>query len=284
MALPRRRAGFTLIEMLAVVLIIGLLAAVIAPRFMGRTEEAKQTQAAVQIKQLRAALDQFHMDNGFYPSTCQGLEALVKRPEIGSPGPVGSILRVHPARSARSLRPLLPGRRRGAGGRRLRRRRSLVGPEPIPEPTLKRRRGGFTLLELMAVLVLLALAASLVLLQFDFSSVRSRQDVGRITAFLRARQAAALRTGVSRRARIEPDPLTISVPEPGREDPLAITLSGWSLLRPRSSVAVDLTPSGARASRALVLRNDVGQRVLLRPHRLFVFKPDWTSGEAAGDA
>lgn len=75
--------GFTLIEMLAVVMIIGLLAAVIAPRFMGRTEEAKQTQAAVQIKQLKAALDQFHMDNGFYPSTRQGLEALVSEPKVG---------------------------------------------------------------------------------------------------------------------------------------------------------------------------------------------------------
>lgn len=77
------RGGFTLIEMLAVVMIIGLLAAVIAPRFMGRTEEAKQTQAAVQIKQLNAALDQFHMDNGFYPSTRQGLKALVKKPKVG---------------------------------------------------------------------------------------------------------------------------------------------------------------------------------------------------------
>lgn len=75
--------GFTLIEMLAVILIIGLLAAVIAPRFIGRTEEAKQTQAAVQIKQLQSALDQYKMDNGFYPSTRQGLQALVEKPEIG---------------------------------------------------------------------------------------------------------------------------------------------------------------------------------------------------------
>lgn len=69
--------------MLAVIFIIGLLAAIIAPRFMGRTEEAKQTQAAVQIKQLQTALDQYKMDHGFYPSTQQGLKALVDKPQVG---------------------------------------------------------------------------------------------------------------------------------------------------------------------------------------------------------
>ncbi len=75
--------GFTLIEILAVMFIIGLLATIIGVRFIGRTEKAKQTQAAMQIKQLQSALDQFHMDNGFYPSTEQGLKALVEKPQSG---------------------------------------------------------------------------------------------------------------------------------------------------------------------------------------------------------
>lgn len=79
----KQQHGFTLIEMIAVIFIIGLIVAVVAPRFIGRTEEAKQTQAAMQIKNLRTALDQFKMDQGFYPSTRQGLEALVEEPETG---------------------------------------------------------------------------------------------------------------------------------------------------------------------------------------------------------
>lgn len=75
--------GFTLIELMVVIVIIGILAAYIAPRFIGRTEEAKVSAAKAQIKSFEIALKMFRLDNGFYPSTEQGLEALVTKPTAG---------------------------------------------------------------------------------------------------------------------------------------------------------------------------------------------------------
>jgi len=79
----RDRAGFTLIEIMVVIVILGLLAALVVPKLVGRTEEAKKTQSRVQIKSLQQALELFKLDNGFYPTTEQGLEALVRIPEGG---------------------------------------------------------------------------------------------------------------------------------------------------------------------------------------------------------
>jgi general secretion pathway protein G len=78
----RRRTAFTLVEVLVVVVIIGLLAGLVVPRVVGRGEEAKRTAAQVQIRQLGQALDLFKLDNGFYPTTDQGLEALLTRPSL----------------------------------------------------------------------------------------------------------------------------------------------------------------------------------------------------------
>lgn len=75
--------GFTLIEVMVVVMILGILAAIIAPRLIGRTDDAKVTQARVQIKNFETSLKLFRMDNGFYPSTDQGLEALITKPATG---------------------------------------------------------------------------------------------------------------------------------------------------------------------------------------------------------
>ena len=77
------RAGFTLIEIMVVIVLLGLLAALVVPKLGGRTEEAKKTQTRVQIKSLQQAMELFKLDNGFYPSTDQGLEALVRMPEGG---------------------------------------------------------------------------------------------------------------------------------------------------------------------------------------------------------
>jgi general secretion pathway protein G len=79
----RDRAGYTLIEIMVVIVILGLLAALVVPKLIGRTEEAKKTQARVQIKNIEQALGLFKLDNGFYPDTGQGLEALVRIPEAG---------------------------------------------------------------------------------------------------------------------------------------------------------------------------------------------------------
>jgi general secretion pathway protein G len=79
----QRQQGFTLIEIIIVVFILSLLAAVVVPRLMGRTDEARVTEAKVQIRNLETALKLFKLDNGFYPSTEQGLEALVEEPTVG---------------------------------------------------------------------------------------------------------------------------------------------------------------------------------------------------------
>jgi general secretion pathway protein G len=75
--------GFTLLEVIVVVFILSLLAAIVAPRFMGRTEDAKIAEAKVQIKNFETALKLFKLDNGFYPTTEQGLEALIEKPSVG---------------------------------------------------------------------------------------------------------------------------------------------------------------------------------------------------------
>lgn len=72
--------GFTLIEVMVVVVILAILAGIIVPRIMGRPEEAKRTKAQVDIKGIEQALNLYKLDNGFYPTTEQGLEALVKKP------------------------------------------------------------------------------------------------------------------------------------------------------------------------------------------------------------
>ncbi len=73
-------AGFTLIEVIVVVLILGLLASIVVPRIVGRTDVAKRTAATVTIRELENALKLYRADNGFYPTTDQGLEALVTAP------------------------------------------------------------------------------------------------------------------------------------------------------------------------------------------------------------
>jgi len=75
--------GFTLIEIMVVVVILGILAGIVVPRLLERPEEARRTKAAVQIRSLEEALGLFKLDNGFYPATEQGLKALVEKPSTG---------------------------------------------------------------------------------------------------------------------------------------------------------------------------------------------------------
>ena len=74
------KAGFTLIEIMAVVLIIGLLTAVVGTAIFGQIDRARVTTAKTQMKNIEAALDFYRMDNGKYPTTEQGLDALVHQP------------------------------------------------------------------------------------------------------------------------------------------------------------------------------------------------------------
>lgn len=79
-----RIQGFTLIEIIVVVVIIGLLAAVIAPNIFGQVEEARIKKSLSDLRALESALNLYRLDNFNYPSTDQGLQALVTKPS-GSP-------------------------------------------------------------------------------------------------------------------------------------------------------------------------------------------------------
>src|SRR5665647_866363 len=79
-----RQAGFTLIELMVVIIILGVLAGLIIPRVMGRPDEARQAKAKMQIESLESALKLYKLDNGSYPTTEQGLKALVEAPTIGT--------------------------------------------------------------------------------------------------------------------------------------------------------------------------------------------------------
>ena len=83
----RRRKGFTLIEIMVVVVIIGLLSALVGPRLMGQSDTAKRKTTETQIAQIEQTLGLFYLDNGFYPNTNQGLEALISKP-TGQPEPL----------------------------------------------------------------------------------------------------------------------------------------------------------------------------------------------------
>jgi len=81
MLISRRESGFTLIEIMVVLVIIAIMTALIAPNIMGKVDEARVTAAKQDIRTLETALDFFQMENFRYPTTDMGLEALVKKPE-----------------------------------------------------------------------------------------------------------------------------------------------------------------------------------------------------------
>ena len=78
----RHAGGFTLIEIMVVITILGILAALIVPRVVGRTDDARIAAARQDIASLRQALELYRLDNGAYPSTEQGLKALLSKPTI----------------------------------------------------------------------------------------------------------------------------------------------------------------------------------------------------------
>jgi general secretion pathway protein G len=79
----KNRAGFTLIEIMVVIVILAMLAALVGPKLIGRTDDAKIQTTRTQIGSLETALKLYKLDNGTYPSTEQGLNALVSKPTVG---------------------------------------------------------------------------------------------------------------------------------------------------------------------------------------------------------
>jgi general secretion pathway protein G len=77
------RRAFTLLEIIVVIIVLALLAGLVAPQIFGRVGEARGTTARTQIELLSTALDSYRLDNGSYPSTEQGLQALREKPSRG---------------------------------------------------------------------------------------------------------------------------------------------------------------------------------------------------------
>lgn len=77
----RQKRGFTLVELLLVLVILATLAAIVIPKFAGRSEQAKVTAAKTQISTLGTALDAFEVDMGYYPSSSDGLQVLQVQPK-----------------------------------------------------------------------------------------------------------------------------------------------------------------------------------------------------------
>lgn len=75
-----RNSGFTLIEMLLVLVILATLAAIVVPKFSGRTQQAKITAAQAQISNFETVLEAFEVDNGYYPNGSEGLQDLIDQP------------------------------------------------------------------------------------------------------------------------------------------------------------------------------------------------------------
>ncbi len=76
----RNQKGFSLIEIMVVVVILGILAALVVPKIISRPDEARVVKARQDTLAIQSALDLYKLDNGFYPTTDQGLQALVEKP------------------------------------------------------------------------------------------------------------------------------------------------------------------------------------------------------------
>ena len=82
-SLPGICSGFTLIEIMVVIVIMGIMAAMVVPKLMGRTDDARVAAAMYDIATLKKTLDMYKLDNNRYPTTVQGLQALLVKPTVG---------------------------------------------------------------------------------------------------------------------------------------------------------------------------------------------------------
>ncbi len=92
--MKKKQQGFTIIELMIVVVILGVLATMIIPKILHRPDQAKQTKAKIDIKQIESALASFRIDTGRFPTTSEGLEVLVKDTGIKDYAPGGYLEKV----------------------------------------------------------------------------------------------------------------------------------------------------------------------------------------------
>ena len=88
------KKGFTLLELMIVIVILGILATIVMPRIMGRPEQARRTKAVAEISQIEGALHMFKLDTGRFPSTAEGLDALVNDPGVENYKPDGYLNKI----------------------------------------------------------------------------------------------------------------------------------------------------------------------------------------------
>ncbi len=91
--MPNKMNGFTLIEVMVVVVILGILAAVIIPNVVGKDEQARRTLSQTSLSNVANALEMYRLDNHKYPTTQEGLEALVNKPASAKVFPQGGYLK-----------------------------------------------------------------------------------------------------------------------------------------------------------------------------------------------
>ena len=193
--------GFTLVEMLVVITIIGLIMALVGPRVLNYLSESKVKAAKIQIESFSSALDLFYLDNGRYPTSSEGLPALVQRPANSRPGTAptsrpGRCRRI-PGVDLTSIgrqritRPMKLLRTAQADNRGTPPRRSRA---PRNSRAMK-RAAGFTLIEVVCVLAIIALLASLVLPAIPRATSRARLEAYavEVAATLTADRNAAIR-------------------------------------------------------------------------------------------
>ena len=213
----RRRQGFTLIEVMVVVVILGILAAVVVPRIMDRPDEARIVKAKNDIRVLQTQLALYRMDNFNYPTTDQGLEALVVKTRVAAGTakmesrwlsgavagrPLGTPLSISQPRREIRDRFIFAGGRRSARRRRSGCTASAAGTSTADPAVGGRRRPttGFTLLEVLLVLALIGIISSFAWLNIDSSPAVERlaAEAERLAALVEQQRFEATLTGEQR--------------------------------------------------------------------------------------
>ena len=207
---PRER-GMTLIEILVVLMLIGVVLGIVGSNYLGKSEQAKAKAAKIEIEQIAQSLDLFKLELGRYPTTQEGLQALITAPpglanwngpywkkSTAAEGPVVARIQVRGAGHARRVRHHF-ARRRWRGRRRGRQQghHELVTAAAVTAPratSCGSRTRGVTLLELLIVLAMMAIVAGFVIPMFGgpVSTSELRASARQLAAGLRLARSEAL--------------------------------------------------------------------------------------------